>query len=63
MDTFDLMSHQPSPNVQVAVAQFEPACLDLSKSVEKIRRLVREVAENGAKLLSFPERWIPGYPA
>ncbi|KAI4914575.1 hypothetical protein J4E90_004606 [Alternaria incomplexa] len=49
------MSHQPSSTVRVAVAQFEPAWLDLPKAVEKTCRLIREAAENGAKLVSFPE--------
>ncbi|EFQ93215.1 hypothetical protein PTT_09473 [Pyrenophora teres f. teres 0-1] len=57
------MSHQPSSTVRVAVAQFEPAWLDLPKAVEKTCRLVREAAQNGAKLVSFSECWIPGYPA
>ncbi|KAI4942503.1 hypothetical protein J4E91_010101 [Alternaria rosae] len=57
------MSHQPTSTVYVAVAQFEPAWLDLQKAVEKTCRLIREAAENGAKLVSFPECWIPGYPA
>ncbi|KAI4633974.1 uncharacterized protein J4E87_001143 [Alternaria ethzedia] len=49
------MSHQPSSTVRVAVTQFEPAWLDLPKAVEKTCRLIREAAENGAKLVSFPE--------
>ncbi|KAH4197922.1 hypothetical protein HBI24_137580 [Parastagonospora nodorum] len=57
------MSDQPSPTVRVAVAQFEPAWLDLEKAVEKTCRLIREAANNGAKLVAFPECWIPGYPA
>ena len=61
--TVHVMSHQPSSTVRVAVAQFEPAWLDLPKAVEKTCRLIREAAENGAKLVSFPECWIPGYPA
>lgn len=61
--TIHVMSHQPSSTVRVAVTQFEPAWLDLPKAVEKTCRLIREAAENGAKLVSFPECWIPGYPA
>lgn len=49
--------------VRVAVTQFEPAWLDLQKSVEKTCRLIREAAENRAQLVAFPECWIPGYPA
>jgi nitrilase len=49
--------------VRVAVTQAEPEWLDLDKSVEKTLRLIKEAAENGAKLVAFPECWITGYPA
>jgi len=52
-----------SPTVKVAVTQFEPAWLDLSASVQKTCELIRQAAEKDAKLLAFPECWIPGYPA
>lgn len=49
--------------VRVAVTQAEPEWLDLEASVEKTCRLMREAASNGAQLISFPECWLPGYPA
>ncbi|PQE29540.1 aliphatic nitrilase protein [Rutstroemia sp. NJR-2017a WRK4] len=49
--------------VRVAVTQAEPEWLELDKSVEKTLRLIKEAAENGAKLVAFPECWITGYPA
>jgi nitrilase len=49
--------------VRVAVTQAEPEWLDLDKSVEKTLRLIKEAAENDAKLVAFPECWITGYPA
>jgi len=49
--------------VRIAVTQAEPEWLDLDKSVEKTLRLIKEAAENGAKLVAFPECWITGYPA
>jgi len=58
------MSTQTSPEtVRIAVTQAEPAWLDLDASVAKTCSLASEAADNGAKLISFPECWIPGYPA
>lgn len=52
-----------SKSVRVAVTQAEPEWLDLNASVGKTCRLIEEAASQGAKLISFPECWIPGYPA
>ena len=49
--------------VRVAVTQAEPVWLDLEKTVAKTCKLIKEAAENGAQLVTFPEVWIPGYPA
>jgi nitrilase len=49
--------------VRVAVTQAEPEWLDLEASVHKTCRLIEEAAANGAALVSFPECWVPGYPA
>ncbi|RMZ73125.1 aliphatic nitrilase [Pyrenophora seminiperda CCB06] len=59
------MAYQPSPSppIKVAVAQFEPAYLDLSASVTKTCTLIQQASASGAKLVAFPECWIPGYPA
>jgi predicted amidohydrolase len=37
--------------------------MDLERSVEKALKLVGEAASKGAKLIVFPETWLPGYPA
>ncbi|KAF7902739.1 hypothetical protein EAF00_002642 [Botryotinia globosa] len=50
-------------STKVAVTQAEPEWLDLERPVEKTCRLIVEAATNGAKLITFPECWIPGYPA
>ena len=47
---------------KVAVVQAAPAYLDLDAGVEKAVALIREAAAAGAKLIAFPETWIPGYP-
>ena len=36
--------------------------LDRDATVKKAVGLIREAAERGAKLIAFPETWIPGYP-
>ncbi|KAE8149869.1 carbon-nitrogen hydrolase [Aspergillus avenaceus] len=48
--------------VRVAVTQSEPAWLDLSEGLKKTCDLIAEAANDGAKLIAFPECWIPGYP-
>ena len=56
------MSILEPQTVKVAVTQAEPGWLDLSKSVEKTCSLIREAAQNKAKVIAFPECWITGYP-
>lgn len=53
----------PSSTVRVAVTQHESAWLDLEAGVAKTCTLIAEAARAGAKLIAFPECWIPGYPA
>lgn len=50
------------PKYKVAVVQAAPVFLDLDATVEKTIRLIGEAAAAGAKLIAFPETWIPGYP-
>ncbi|GIZ46291.1 hypothetical protein CKM354_000942100 [Cercospora kikuchii] len=49
--------------VRVAVTQHEPVWLDLEGTVQKTIAIIKEAAEAEAKLVAFPECWIPGYPA
>ncbi|WP_293396035.1 carbon-nitrogen hydrolase family protein [Nevskia sp.] len=51
----------PSP-IRVATVQAAPAFLDLEAGVAKTVRLIEEAAQRGAKLIAFPECWLPGYP-
>lgn len=50
------------PPFTAAVVQAEPAWLDVRAGVDKAVRLIAEAASNGARLIAFPETWIPGYP-
>ncbi|KAI1444749.1 carbon-nitrogen hydrolase [Annulohypoxylon stygium] len=49
--------------MRVAVIQSEPVWLDLAASVQKAIELIEEAAKGGARIVAFPESWIPGYPA
>src|SRR5215813_3997021 len=49
--------------MKVAAIQAAPVYLNLNASLDKALRLIREAAAQGAKLIVFPETWLPGYPA
>src|SRR2546421_8781393 len=49
--------------VTVACVQAEPVILDRDATIEKLASLAAEAAGNGAKLLVFPETFIPAYPS
>ncbi|HUF68014.1 MAG TPA: carbon-nitrogen hydrolase family protein [Longimicrobiales bacterium] len=50
------------PIVKAAVLQAE-TCADLESGLARTAGLIEEAASHGAKLVAFPETWIPGYPA
>jgi predicted amidohydrolase len=58
-----LTGSMTSSTIRVALTQHEPIYFNLSSTVTKACTLIAEAADHGAKLISFPEVWIPGYPA
>lgn len=50
------------PIFKAACVQAAPAFLDVERGVSKAARLIEEAADAGARLIAFPETWLPGYP-
>ncbi len=50
------------PTVRAAVIQAESPFLDIDAGVEKACRLIEEARRGGARVIAFPETWLPGYP-
>ncbi|WP_426425139.1 carbon-nitrogen hydrolase family protein [Bradyrhizobium genosp. A] len=50
------------PRFRAAAVQASPVYLNAGATVDKAASLVREAAANGAKLVAFPEVFVPGYP-
>jgi nitrilase len=50
------------PIVHAAVVQAAPVLFDREATIEKACRLTREAATQGARLILFPEAFIPAYP-
>lgn len=50
------------PKYKVVAVQAAPVYLDLDATVKKSVKIIEEAAANGAKLIGFPEGFLPGYP-
>ena len=54
------MIHYPA--YKVAAAHVAPVFLDTDRSVEKACAVIEEAAGHGARLIAFPEAFLPGFP-
>ncbi len=50
------------PRFKAAAVQASPVYLDAAATAKKAADLISEAAGNGARLVAFPEVFIPGYP-
>lgn len=50
------------PRVKVAAVQAAPVFLEREPTVEKACRLIEEAGRAGARVIGFPEGFIPGHP-
>ncbi len=49
-------------SIRIAAAQITPYFLDIEKTIEKACNAIMEAGEKGAKIIVFPEAFVPGYP-
>jgi nitrilase len=49
--------------VRVAVAQVEPVVFDRERTLDKVADIARDAAAGGARLVLFPETFVPVYPS
>src|SRR5712691_3517804 len=52
----------PAPPTLVAAVQAAPVFLDREATIEKVGTLTKEAAAAGARLIAFPETFVPTYP-
>ncbi len=57
-----MKTNEEFPQIRVAVIQAAPVLFNREASVEKACRLTHEAAAQGAKLVLFPEAFVPAYP-
>jgi aliphatic nitrilase len=50
------------PRIKVAAVQAAPVFLNREATVEKACRLIREAGASGARVIGFPEGFLPGHP-
>jgi aliphatic nitrilase len=56
----ETMIHYPA--YKVAAAHVAPVFLDTQRSVDKACSVIEEAAGHGARLIAFPEVFLPGFP-
>ncbi len=47
---------------KIAVVQHPPVFLNLAESTSLAAKYISEAADNNARMVVFPETWLPGYP-
>ncbi|QFT54219.1 carbon-nitrogen hydrolase family protein [Microbulbifer sp. THAF38] len=57
-----LDSKSTNSKLKVAVVQAAPCLLNLQAGIEKAIAFIDEAGQAGAKIINFPELWLPGYP-
>jgi len=62
LKTFKPLFMNNLPVFKAAAVQAAPCFLDSDATIAKASRLIAEAAGNGAKLVVFPEVFVPGYP-
>ncbi|MBL8384411.1 MAG: carbon-nitrogen hydrolase family protein [Burkholderiales bacterium] len=56
------MTTESSESFVAAVVQAAPAFLDLEAGIAQTVRLIDQAGAAGARMIAFPELWLPGYP-
>jgi nitrilase len=56
------MPYTPAPPYLVAVVQLSPAFLDRDATIERACQAIADAGSRGARLVVFPEAFVPGYP-
>lgn len=56
------MTSASTPGLRVAAVQASPVFLDTPATMEKLRNLVREAAQEGASIVAFGESFLSGFP-
>ena len=49
--------------IRVACVQVEPAILERDRTIDKVAALTKDAAAAGARLVVFPETFVPAYPS
>lgn len=57
-----LMAYAPGAAFLVAAMQVSPAFLDRDATVDRACQAIADAASQGARLIVFPEAYVPGYP-
>jgi hypothetical protein len=58
-----IKDNRPVEPIKVACVQAEPVVLDREATLDKLGELAAQAAREGARLLVFPEAFIPAYPS